>query len=102
VVETRTDAHEAAEDPSASALCVNAFAHIEDLTDQWIKTHGGTARDDLASKERFMDMCGRLPESMQLCLNLKYLNAHAGQCDVAYTKLPEAQQQRLNRLFVRK
>lgn len=109
VVEVRTEGRESGEDGVAhglagpdETLCVNAFAHIQELTDAWIKGHGGTARDDLASRERFADVCGHLPESMQLCLNLQYLNAHVDQCDVAYTKLPESQQQLLARLFVRK
>lgn len=81
--------------------CTHAFDRIQDMTDAWIEAHGGKARDELPSKDRFVEVCSSLPELMQICLNPPYANAHKDQCDEAYSSLGAGRKQSVNRLFVK-
>lgn len=86
--------------PQDFARCGRNYDKLDDLASAWLKWHpSAEPADKPPRRSDFVNVCGDLPETAQLCLSVKYGRAHQEGCKDAFDELPPKVQIRLARLF---
>jgi hypothetical protein len=82
------------------ALCNKNYTHIDSLADWWVgRTEGGRPRAGVPTRAAFVAVCTKLPEGVQLCLNMSYEAAHEDSCNDLVGTLTRRQVAAIDELF---
>jgi hypothetical protein len=86
--------------PKNLAGCGRNYDNFQELAAAWLDWHpSADAPDKQPNRAEFINACGDLPETVQICLSVKYGRTHQEECKDAFEELPPKVQIKLARLF---